>query len=67
MNVGPCLRDRSAFTTRRTTPFSYGMLYGMLYGNKKAHPIWMSITKRNPLYFKKIALFEKKKNIFRNP
>lgn len=64
MDVGSCLRDRSAFTTRRTQPFSYGMLYGMLYGNKKAHPIWMSITKRNSLYFKKIALFEKSEKYF---
>ena len=35
-----------------------------LMETSKAHPIQVNKTKRNPLYFKRIALFEKSGKIF---
>ena len=35
-----------------------------LMETSKAHPFQMGKTKRNPLYFKRIALFEKKWRFF---
>lgn len=56
MIVGPCLRDRGAFTTRQNSLISYGKLYGFIHGNKKCPSSRTSIKKRNSLFFKGIAL-----------
>jgi len=59
MNVGSYLRGKSTFTTHPNRHVSYGELYGKTYGNIKSPSFSDEHNKRNPLYVKRIALFEK--------
>lgn len=39
MDVGSCLRGKSAFTTHQNSLISYGEFYGKTYGSAKIPPL----------------------------
>lgn len=51
MNVGSCLRDKSAFTTRQNGHVSYGEIYGKTCGNIKSSPFLDEQNKTQPSIF----------------
>lgn len=51
MNVGSCLRDKSAFTTRQNGHVSYGEVYGKTCGNIKSSPFLDEQNKTQPSIF----------------
>ena len=56
MNVGSCLRDRSAFTFCQNHQFFYGKLCGIIYGNQECPQFLASIKNATPYASIGIAL-----------